>query len=69
MTCWYTATPGSRPIFNIYGIALGKKKKKKALIYDSTLQVNKYTLGSNLKSIGNQYGDTVVLYDYYEQHE
>jgi hypothetical protein len=35
----------------------------------TTLQVNKDTLGSTLKSIGNQYGDTVVLYDDYKQHE
>ena len=27
----------------------------------TTLQANKDTLGSTLKSIGNQYGDTVVL--------
>ena len=27
----------------------------------TTLQVNKDTLGINLESIGNQYGDTVVL--------
>ena len=35
----------------------------------TTLQVNKDTLDSTLKSIGNQYGDTVVLYDDYKQHE
>jgi len=36
-------------------------KQNSTNIYDSTLQVNKDTLGSNLKSIVNQYGDTVVL--------
>ena len=35
----------------------------------TTLQVNRDTLDSTLKSLGNQYGDTVVLYDDYKQHE
>ena len=79
----YTATPGLCTISTTNEITLNKIPKRrcgnsphsaqtKQYYYMTTtlqLQVNKDTLDSTLKSIGNQYDDTVVLYDDYKQHE